>query len=174
MDSCLEGGNMNYAKSTPLLLVAAIACLVIPGQAQSTHDTSFVTKAAEGGLAEVQMAQLAQTKAQSQAVKALANRLFNDHSQANVELKSVADKASMTWPTGMNMKQQREYNKLQALSGADFDREYVSYEIKEHKDDIEMFQREADHGTNMETKAWASKHLPALQEHLRMAQNALK
>jgi putative membrane protein len=165
---------MNYVKSTLLMFAALVAWWAGPMLAQSGHDPSFVTKAAAGGMAEVQMAQLAQSKAQSQAVKDLATRLNNDHSKANDELKMIAGKANMSLPGAPTIKQQREYNKLQALSGAAFDREYVNYQIKDHKEDIEMFQREADHGMNPEVKAFAAKHLPALREHLRLAEDALK
>lgn len=136
-------------------------------------DNSFVTKAAAGGAAEVQMAQLAQSKASSPAVKDLANKLLADHTTANDNLKPIATKDNITWPTGMDAKAQSEYNKLQALSGSDFDREYVNYEIKDHKKDISAFQHEVDHGTDSDVKTWASENLPKLQEHLRMAQNAL-
>ena len=166
---------MKYSKSLWFAAAVAVALMAVPVRAQSMHgDNSFVTKAAEGGMAEVQMAQLAQSKAHSQAVKDLANRLYTDHSKAGDELKNIAGKANVTWPSSLNMKQQREYNKLQTLSGADFDREYVSYQIRVHKEDINMFQHEAEHGTNPDVKAWAAKNLPTLREHLHMAENALK
>jgi len=139
----------------------------------ASMDNSFVQKAAEGGAAEIQMAQLAQTKASSQAVKEFANKLVADHTKANDNLKPIATKDNITWPTGMSAKDQAEYNKLQALSGAEFDRAFVNHEIKDHKADISLFQKEADHGSDTQVKAWASENLPTLQEHLRMAQNAL-
>src|SRR5690242_16213739 len=105
---------MTYAKSFFVAAAAAVALFGVPMSAQSTHrDTGFVTKAAEGGMAEVQMAQLAQSKGQHQAVKDLANRLYADHTKAGEELKSIAMKDGVTWPSAMNLKQQREYNKLQ-------------------------------------------------------------
>ena len=159
---------MKYIAPGIAALVLAAAPLIGAGS-----DNNFVTKAAAGGEAEVQMAQLAQSKASSQAVKDLANTLLADHTKANDSLKSIATKDNLTWPTGINAKQQAEYNKLQALSGADFDKEYVNYQIKDHKQDISEFQKEADHGTDASVKAWASENLPKLQEHLRMAQNAL-
>jgi len=96
----------------------------------ASMDNSFVQKAAEGGAAEIQMAQLAQTKASSQAVKEFANKLVADHTKANDNLKPIATKDNITWPTGMSAKDQAEYNRLQALSGAEFDRAFVNHEIK--------------------------------------------
>jgi putative membrane protein len=152
--------------------VTAAVLAALPLLAASA-DSSFVTKAAEGGQAEVQMGQLAQTKATNQAVKDLANKLVEDHTKANEKLKPIASKDNVSLPSGMNTKQQAEYNKLQSLSGADFDRAYVNYEIKDHKQDINLFQHEVSHGNDAQVKAWASENLPALQEHLRMAESAL-
>jgi putative membrane protein len=152
--------------------ITAAVLLVAPVFGASS-DNSFVTKAAAGGAAEVHMAQLAQTKASSQHVKDLASKIQADHTKANDTLKPIATKDNVTWPSGMDAKEQAEYNKLQALSGAEFDKEYVNYEIKEHKQDIRAFQHEVDHGTDSQVKAWASENLPVLQEHLRMAQSAL-
>jgi len=162
---------MNYRTILASGVTAAVLA-ALPLLAASA-DSSFVMKAAEGGQAEVQMAQLAQTKASNQAVKDLANKLVADHTKANDNLKPIASKDNVTWPTGMTAKEQAEYNKLQALSGADFDRAYVNYEIKEHKQDINMFQHEANHGSDPQVKAWASENLPTLQEHLRVAESAL-
>ena len=155
-------------KHISILLAAAVILFGVAAQAQTTHhsDASFVTKAAEGGMAEVRMAQLAQGKAQSQAVKDLANRLYNDHMKAGDELKAIASKDNITWPSAMSLKQQREYNKLQALSGADFDREYVHYQIRDHKEDIAEFEHEANHGMNAGVKAWASKNLSTLRDEI--------
>jgi putative membrane protein len=169
----------HFKISVPALALAA-ALAVMPVHAGTLHranrmaqnDTTFATKAAEGGMAEVQMAELAKTKAQSQAVKDLANRLYNDHTKANDMLKPIATKENVTMPTALDAKAQAEYNKLQNLSGADFDREYVNYEIKDHKEDISMFQHEVDHGTNSDIKSWASQNLPTLREHLNMAESA--
>src|SRR6476646_10189354 len=131
---------MNYRTILASGVTAAVMA-ALPLLAASA-DSSFVMKAAEGGQAEVQMAQLAQSKASSQAVKDLANKLVADHTKANDNLKPLATKDNITWPTGLSAKDQAEYNKLQALSGAEFDREYVNYEIKDHKQDISLFQKE--------------------------------
>ena|SRR5690349_21115320 len=162
---------MNITKFSVSALAIAVTFAVMPARA-AQGDNTFVNKAAEGGMAEVQLAQLAQTKAQSQAVKDLANTLYNDHTKANEMLKSIASKDNITLPTSMDAKSQAEYNRLQGLSGADFDREFVKHAIKDHKEDINVFQREVNHGTNSDVKNWASQNLPKLQEHLRMAENA--
>ncbi len=109
-------------------------------------DMNFAVKAAQGGTAEVQMGQLAATKASNPDVKAFGQKMVDDHTKANDDLKSVAEKENMTLPTTMGAKDQAEYNKLQSLSGAKFDREYVKCMVKDHAEDIKEFQKEANTG----------------------------
>ena len=171
---------MRSLKSCVPALALALALAMMPAHARMFHranriahnDNTFVTKAAEGNMAEIQMAELAKTKAQNQAVKDLAERLYTDHTKAGDDLKPIAKKDNMTLPAALDAKSQAEYNKLQKLSGTDFDHEFVNYEIRDHKEDIFMFQHEADHGTNTDMKSWASQTLPALREHLKLAESA--
>jgi putative membrane protein len=131
-------------------------------------DLTFATKAAQGGIAEVQMGQLAASKATNPDVKAFGQKMVDDHSKANDELKSVAEKESMTLPATMGPKEQAEYNKLQSLSGAAFDRMYVKAMVKDHEQDVKEFQKEANAGKDPQIKSFASETLPVLQGHLDM------
>ncbi len=72
----------------------------------------------------------------------------------------------MTLPTDMDAKDQAEYIKLQRLSGAAFDREYVKDMVRDHEEDVKEFQKEANNGQNEQIKSFASRTLPVLQEHL--------
>src|SRR5947207_611368 len=81
--------------------------------------------AARGGVGEVQLGQLAAQKAQSDEVKQFGQRMVSDHSKANDKLKQVATQKNINLPTEMDSSSKREYDKLQKLSGAQFDREYV-------------------------------------------------
>ena len=131
-----------------------------------TGDAGFAAKAAQGGVAEVQLGKLAAEKASSPAVKAFGQQMVDDHSKANDELKSVAEKENMTLPVSPNAKQQAMYTKLQALSGTAFDRAYVSSMVKDHEEDVKEFQKEAKNGKNSGIKSFAAQTLPTLQGHL--------
>jgi putative membrane protein len=71
----------------------------------------------------------------------------------------------------MNAKDQAVYDRLSQLHGAEFDRAYMQDMVKDHKNDIAEFQKEANRGKNEDLKSFASETLPTLQEHLKMAQN---
>ena len=111
-----------------------------------TGDMPFATKAAQGGLAEVQLGKLASEKGSDPDVKAFGQQMVDDHSKANDQLKSVAEKDGMTLPTSPNAKQQMMYTKLQALSGAAFDKAYVADMVKDHEEDVKEFQKEGKLG----------------------------
>jgi putative membrane protein len=129
-------------------------------------DTAFAIRAAQGGAAEVQMGKLAAAKASSPDVKTFGQQMVDDHTKANDDLKSVAEKKRMTLPTDMNAHQQNSYSKLQKLSGDAFDRAYVKHMVKDHEEDVKEFQKEANNGEDEDIKGFASRTLPVLQGHL--------
>src|SRR6185312_4178979 len=86
----------------------------------SNPDSTFAFKAAQGGLAEVQMGQLATQKASNSDVKAFGQQMVDDHSKANEELKEVAAKKGMTLPSSISTKDQATYEHLSKLEGAAF------------------------------------------------------
>ncbi len=135
-------------------------------------DATFAMKAAQGGMAEVKLGQLAVQKAGNPEVKSFGQKMIDDHSKANDELKSAAAKDNMTLPTTLGAKDQALYNKLSSLSGADFDKAYMKAMVKDHEEDIKEFQKEASKGTNPGIRNFASTTLPTLQEHLQLAKSA--
>ena len=141
------------------------------GNALPRADHSFITEAAKGGLAEVELGNLAKDKAQNQQVKDFAARMVQDHSKANDELKTIASSKGVQLPTEVDKSTQKEKDKLSKLSGAKFDREYMSHMVKDHKKDVKEFSKEAKSAKDTEVKNFASTTLPTLQEHLQMAQS---
>lgn len=155
-------------KTTPLIILAL--AFAAGGCAKDPKDQDFVTKAGQGGLAEVQIGQLAATKGVAADVKAFGQRMVSDHGKANDELKSVAATAGATVPSEPSSDQRDTMAKLDKESGADFDKAYAKAMVKDHKEDIDLFKKEASSGQNADLKAFAQKTLPTLEEHLRMAE----
>lgn len=133
-------------------------------------DRMFATKAAVGGMAEVNLGNLAKDHASNQAVKDFGNRMVTDHSKANDQLKDWASKNNVTLPTDVNAKEKAEYDRLSKLNGAEFDKVYMEHMLKDHREDIAEFRKEADRGTNADLKSWASNTLPTLEDHLKQAE----
>jgi putative membrane protein len=136
-------------------------------------DQKFMTDAAKGGMMEVQLGQTAQQKASSDQVKELGKKIEQDHTQANKELADLAKSKNVSLPTDMGTEKSSS-DKISAMSGAAFDKAYVKAMIRDHKKDIKEFERESTSGMDSDVKAFAAKTLPALREHLRMAEEADK
>jgi len=135
-----------------------------------TKDHNFMIKAAQGGMAEVQLGQLAQQNGQSQQVKDFGQRMVEDHSKAGDELKQLASQEGVALPTSIDAKDQATMKRLQSLHGAAFDKAYMKDMVMDHKQDIAEFKHEASSGNDQAVKDWASKTLPTLESHLREAE----
>lgn len=134
-------------------------------------DTEFAVTAAEGGMLEVQLAQLALTKAASPKVKEFAQSMVNDHSKANEELKSLAQTKNITLPSTLSEGRQKDYNDLAEKSGAEFDKAYSEFMVKDHKDDVDKFKKAAEKAEDGDIKSWAAGKVPVLEHHLSMAES---
>jgi len=141
------------------------------GVSPSTQD--FVTQAAMGDMLEIETGKLAQLKASDPMLKQFANQLITDHQKTTDELKALAasGKVKVDLPTAMDRSHQGKLDKLKGLSGADFDKEFEDMQRSAHKDATSLFERYAKGGENNDLKAFASKHLPTLQHHLKMAED---
>ena len=137
----------------------------------SSTDRQFVQKAAMGGMAEVELGKLAQQKATSDQVKKFGEQMVQDHSKANDELKMVASTKGVQVPAAPGDKHKAAMQKLQKLSGGEFDREYMKQMVADHKETVSDFKKQAELGKDADLKGFAASKLPKLEEHLKMAQS---
>lgn len=179
---------MNYkpARYLQSAIVGAALCVspaLLPaqgnGQSDSgsnkmmkSSDVKFATEAAQGGMAEVQLGQLASQKGTNADVKSFGQLMVDDHTKANDQLKSIASQENMTIPTSLDAKDSALMMKLQNESGAKFDKDYIDAMVKDHEKDIKEFQKEANSGKDPQLKNFASTTLPTLQTHLQKAKAA--
>jgi putative membrane protein len=140
------------------------------GSAKMTSDQKFATNAAIGGMAEVQLGQLAAQKGASDEVRQFGQRMVDDHTKANQDLMQVASGKGWTLPTSLDAKHQADVTKLSGLSGDKFDKEYVKMMLDDHKKDVGEFQKESTSGADADIKSFATRTLPTLQDHLQMIQ----
>jgi len=132
-------------------------------------DQAFAKEAAQGGLAEVKLGQLAQDKGHVEAVKDFGKRMVEDHGKANKELESAASQANISLPQDMSSKDQATYDRLSKLSGPAFDHAYARLMLRDHEHDVAAFRHEAKNGEKEPIKSFASNTLPVLEQHLAMA-----
>lgn len=132
-------------------------------------SNDFVTKAADGGMMEVELAKIAQTNGSSAAVKDYGKMLETDHSKANAELMSIATGDNIAAPKTMSEMHAMHVKELQAKTGADFDKAYIKMMVEDHNKDIAEFKKASTSNDNAKVKAFAAKTLPVLQMHLTKA-----
>ena len=129
-------------------------------------DQEFVTKAADGGMAEVKLGTLASQKGTAPDVRQFAQMMVTDHGKGNSELQSLAGTKGASLPTDISDEHKQKEQKLSGLSGADFDKEYMKGMVEDHQKTVDLFQKASNEAMDPDVKAWAAKTLPTLQHHL--------
>lgn len=138
-------------------------------------EKAFVSQAIQGDDAEVQLGQLAQQKSQSQDVKQLAQRLVSDHSQMNQKwFDPVARQLGASEPKGPSKKDKKTMEKLQGLSGASFDRQYLTMMYKDHEKDLKDYKDEANSTQDPSVKQLAQQGAKVISQHLQLIEQVAK
>lgn len=178
---------MNVLTTTVLCL--ALPSLAVAGQNPTTPAPSpttqsetamkssandFIEDAVRGGMAEVELGQLASQKATNQKVKSFGAQMVTDHSNANDQLKTLASSKRVTIPTDMSAEQKSKRDELNGLSGEAFDKAYVDAMVEDHRKDVDEFKKQATSNEDADVRAFAKKTLPTLQQHLRLIERIQK
>lgn len=132
-------------------------------------DQEFVVAAADGGMLEVKLGDLAAKRATMPKCKDFAVTMIKDHKKVNGELKSLAGKKQITIPETLSRAKQQVYDSLAATNGEQFDMLYMNIMIASHEETIGLFQTESSGGQDADLKKWADSKIPALKHHLEMA-----
>ncbi|MBB5346035.1 putative membrane protein [Edaphobacter lichenicola] len=132
---------------------------------QTMKDKIFLRKAAQGGMAEVKLGQLAAQKGSSDDVKAFGQKMVDDHTRLNNDMAPIADSMGVRLPTNLNKEDQAEYDKLNGLSGNDFDMEYLSFMVKDHHKDLHEFRQEAASTTDPTLQTAVTNATKVIHEH---------
>lgn len=133
-------------------------------------EKSFIMKAANGGMTEVEAGKSAAQKGASDAVKDFGNQMVKDHSKANDQLKEVASKMGVSVPDKVDSMHEAKLAKMNKMSGAAFDKAYVMDMIKAHQKDIAEFETADKQVKNADLKKFIEETVPVMKEHLEMIQ----
>lgn len=145
----------------------------IQPNAQNTNpqkDHDFVQKAMEGGLSEIGLGELAQSRGSSPQVREFGMIMVSDHQKANDELRELAqqngyENLPLTVPSGT----QKGYDQLSDKNGTDFDKAFIQQMIKDHEKTVKLFRKQAENGKDEQLRNWATRTLPILEQHLEQA-----
>lgn len=135
-------------------------------------DKDFLEQAAQNGHAEIEGSRLAASKATSPDVKAYAQKMVDAHTRSHQELVTLATSKGAKLPDEPSLVQKTKLKLLQAADGDGFDRRYTeSLGVEAHEDTIKLFEKASSRSADPEIKAFATRMLPELREHLTMARS---
>jgi putative membrane protein len=129
-------------------------------------DSKFAVKAAGGGMAEVELGQLAQQKSTDPKVREFGAMMVTDHSKANKELKALAESKKITLPAILDREEQKIKDELSKKSGKDFDKAYIDEMVKDHQKDVKEFDDARSLVKDPNLLTFIDKTLPVLKKHL--------
>jgi putative membrane protein len=154
-----------------MALVAVGLLVAVPrAKAQTTlaaADHDFILAAAQGGMTEVKLGELAVQKGLRDDVKAFGQMMVKDHTAINGDLKALAAQKGVTLPASLDAKHQRMVDKMAALTGAEFDAAYIADMIKDHQMDAKEFKAVSAATKDADIKSFVDKSIPVVAEHLK-------
>ena len=133
--------------------------------APDTADVAFLHKAASGGMLEVQLGTLSAQNGHSPRVKAFGEMMIKDHTDANLNLKTVASQLKVAIPDSLMPAHAHYKMMLSMQKDAEFDKAYMKMMLEDHNEDIADFEK-ASKSKNSIVKNFASQTLPVLKKHL--------
>ena len=167
-------GAVSIAAS--LLITPACSQHVAPSgsNAFSAQDRKFLNVINQSTLAEVALGKLAAERGTTPAVRLFGRWMASTDSLANRQLATMIEEMNgPTLPAVPTAKQQAEFQKMQALSGTEFDQEYIHMMVPGHNAEIALFQEEAQRGQNPSVRSFARNLLPTAKEHLAAVENLI-
>ena len=139
------------------------------GAAQSHSDKSFMETASQGNVTEVELGKLALKKSQNPEVRAFAEKMIKDHQTLGKKMAPLMAQAGAKPSYSMNTEHQHLYNKLSALSGTEFDKEYAEAMDKDHHEDLKDFRDEINSTKSPQIKTTVIAGEKVIAEHTQMA-----
>jgi len=162
----------NSASATLGMTLVAVGLLIAVPRANaattvSTADKDFILAAAQGGMTEVKLGEMAAQKGMRDDVKAFGQMMVKDHTAINDDLKALAAQKGVTLPDSLDAKHQRMVDKMAALTGSEFDDAYIGGMIKDHKMDAKEFKAESAETKDADIKSFVDKSIPVVDGHLK-------
>jgi putative membrane protein len=160
-DSVEQAKDINDDKADSTVSVMAV----------SEKDSKFMVDAANAGMTEVEMGNMAQQKGMDSHVKSYAAMMVADHSKANDELRALASSKNVTLPSSVGDDMQKHMNDMREKSGRDFDKDYIDMMVSDHKKVVDDFESCANNCDDADVRGWASRTLATLRAHRDSAQS---
>ncbi len=164
--------------------LSAIACSVacmgllvaapLRAHAADDNDKKFLATASQADVNEIALSELAEGKATNPAVKAFAHKMVSEHKMMSASMKPFAESWGINAPAGPDEKHQKEIDKLNGLSGHDFDKEYIDDMVSDHATALDAFTSEAKDTKDVKFRTAVLKGKTHVAAHKNMAYDLKK
>jgi putative membrane protein len=151
------------------ILGFAAAMMPMRAKAADDNDKKFLAMAAQGDQNEIALGKLAAEKATNPDVKAFGEKMVKDHTALTASMKPFVQEWGLTAPTGPDAEAQKEWDKLNGLSGKDFDKEYMKTMVSDHTKDLKEFTSEVKDTKDTKFQAAVMKGKSVVAAHKNMA-----
>jgi putative membrane protein len=141
----------------------------IPGAGNDANDIYFLVQATGINLEEIRLGEVAEEKGTMKDIRELGKMMVTQHTKVLNDLTALAARKSITIPTMLSDKATADYEKLNALTGIAFDRQYADMMVSGHQDAIALFEKESAGAVDPDIRQWAAGVLPGLHMHLNHA-----
>ena len=156
-------------------LLASLTCLAAPkAGAQTDDDKKFVATVAQGDRNEIALSEVAEQKATNPAVKTFAEKMVREHKEMSESMKPFAEKWGINPPVDVDSDHKKELDKLNGLSGKDFDKEYIDQMVSDHAKALDAFTDEAKSTKEVKFKAVVLRDKTRVAAHKNMAYDLKK
>jgi putative membrane protein len=148
---------------------AAADMTAFMGTFATMDDPTFMLTAASSNMLETQLGQAASQRAANADVKKYAQMMVTHHTKATQDWKSVATPLGIQMPSTLMPVHQAIADKVMSKSGKEFDEAYMDAMETAHKMDVAMFEVKSGAAQTPAVKTFATKTLPMLRSHEKMA-----
>jgi putative membrane protein len=159
----------------PLVIVFAFSLPAFAEHTAGPNDSEIAHIVVTANSIDIDAGKMAAKKTKSAEVKKFANQMVTDHAAVNAQAGALAKKLGVTPADNDTSKSLQSgaadnLTKLKGLSGAAFDKEYVSHEVAYHQAVLDAIdQTLVPSAHNEELKALIVKVRPAIAAHLEHA-----
>lgn len=138
------------------------------------QDKQFLQEMYGCGMAEIEGGHMAQQCSKDAAVKSFGQRMIHDHTQADQELRTLAQKLGVQLENRIEQQAQQKLDQVHMLTGSEFDREYILYQVHEHEQDVQKAEQQARQTQDKDVRQCAEMLASMFQAHLDLARQTLE
>jgi putative membrane protein len=162
---------VTFLKTSSFAALILISSTQVYAATASRHTQHFISNAAVANQFEIESSDLALRRTQSRYLRKFAQRMIDDHVQAKRNMKWALREEELRdyMPRDIDRRRQKLLNNLRADSADNFDRDYIDIEKDVHDWEVSFYKDYSRNGDNARLRDYASRMLPILRDHERVA-----